>query len=214
GRGAAIACLSAAGVLLGAAASAWGTVLASAAAGAAPALLATLLGPFLAVPALLLAATGAACLLLPRGRLDPVGQRLLADAERHHAGGGLSREGFQATRERVHARAARQWVPQAALTLSLFGASLALLAFALAGGFLALLPRAGSGAAVGVAGACAAAAVAGTLLVLAQAARWRARARSEASALQRMLADLESDILDEVRRNAPPSAAEPVPAEA
>jgi hypothetical protein len=175
-------------------------------------ILSTLFGPLLGMVGLAVVATGAACLLRPRGRLDANGQRLLEDATRHHASGGLSPEGFQATRDRLHARAAGRTVPQVALALSLWGGGLALLTFVLAGSFLEVtralrgldtvqLPA--TRAILGTIGACTVAALAAASVVLAQAARWRARARVEASALQQMLGDLESDILDEVRRSAP-----------
>jgi hypothetical protein len=186
-------------------------------------ILGTLLGPALAALGAALLATGIACAVRPVGGLDPHGQRLLDDATRHHAAGGLSVEGYQATSERLHAQAARRSVPQVALALSLLGASLAVLTFLLVGSVLAQVgglrglgaaPLAGTRAVLGVTGACAAASLGAAFLVLAQASRWRARARAEASALQQMLTDLESDILDEVRRSAPhpePEAAAPEP---
>jgi hypothetical protein len=229
---AAVDCLVLAGGLLALGTDAWDGILAGAAdhtscaraavpvhacesSGGLPWLvLGTLFGPALAALGIWLGSIGIACLLRPLGRLDPHGQRLLDDATRHHAAGGLSQEGFLATRDRLHSRAARREVPQVALALSLFGASLALLAFTLAGSLLSLVhDLRGLGAValpatrtiLGVAGACTAAAVAGAFLVLTQASRWRARTRAEASALQQMLTDLESDILDEVRRSALPA---------
>lgn len=151
-----------------------------------------------------LGSAGAACLLLPRGRLAAGGRALLDAAGRHHEAGLLSEEGFQATRERLHARAAAGSVPQAALALSLFGASLMALAFALAASLFPLVEGAGDWpdlAALAAAGACAFGALGLGVAVLAEASRWRGRARAEASTLRRMLADLEADVLDEVRRS-------------
>ncbi|HUR62859.1 MAG TPA: hypothetical protein VM241_00095 [Candidatus Thermoplasmatota archaeon] len=187
--------------------------------GLASLILGALLGPALAALGAALLATGTACAVRPVGGLDPHGQRLLDDATRHRAAGGLSVEGYQATTERLHAQAARRSVPQVALALSLLGASLAVLTFLLVGGVLAQVgglrglgaAPAGPRAVLGVTGACAAAALAAAFLVLAQASRWRARARAEASALQQMLTDLESDILDEVRRSAPHPEPEAAP---
>lgn len=187
-------------------------------------LLGTLFGTVSALMGIALGSVGAACALRPRGRLGAHSQRLLDDATRHFASGGLSQEGFQATRDRLHAQSHARLVPQLALALSILGAALSALAFLLAGRLLALLDTVrglplGSLPAlrteVGLAGLAAAAALGGGILVLAQASRWRARARTEASALQQMLADLESDILDEVRRSGPalpadePAAPEP-----
>ncbi|HEX2065375.1 MAG TPA: hypothetical protein VHI93_01045 [Candidatus Thermoplasmatota archaeon] len=210
GRLGAASCASAGAALLLAAAAAWETR-PPAGASAAWLAVAALLVPLGAALGAVLACAGAACLLRPQGRLAMEGQRLLEEAARHHAEGGLSSEGLQATRERIHAQAASRAIPQVALTLSLAGASLAVLAVALAGRFLALaqgpsLP--GVRTALALTGVSVAATLAGALLVLRQAAAWRARARADACALQQMLADLEQDILDEVRRSSPHVAAE------
>lgn len=170
----------------------------------------SLLGPGLAIAGAFAIGAGLACLARPRGRLEPAGERLLTDATRFVAAGALSVEGFQATRDRLHAQAARRDGPQAALSLLVVTALLALTAFVMAISALDMLSwlhgaataRAPLAAVTrNLAFATSAATVALAVRGAYDARLLRRRANQEDSRVHAMLRELETDVLDEVRRS-------------
>jgi hypothetical protein len=167
-----------------------------------------LLSPLLALAGALLAGAGLACLLRRRGQLDRDGQRLLDEAKAHFAAGTLPTEAFQATRDRLHAKAESREGPQLALGLGAAAPLLGLagLAFAAQASLLFAGLRGAPALTLARSGLLLTALAAGALLllgalVLLEAGACARRVRGEAAQLRAMLRDLEFDILDEVRRS-------------
>lgn len=169
-----------------------------------------LLGPVLSLVGTLLAGAGAACLLRRRGRLDAAGQRILDEAKAHFLAGELSTEAFQATRDRLHAKAESREGPQVALALGISAPLLLVMGVLFTLQVAALLidlrgihgpAILGTRFAIGVLGAAAVGLVALGLLAARQAVRAARQARADSAHLHAMLRDLEFDILEEVRRS-------------
>jgi hypothetical protein len=168
-----------------------------------------LFGPALALVGAVLASAALAVLLRPRGRMDAEGRRLLEDAKRYFMTGTLSPEAFQATRERLHARAESSVSPQCSLALGLLAALAALVTGFLGLGVLAMLVRLSEVPAslpmLRVGAGLAGLSVLGMAGLVGRAwqasRRWARRSRQEANDVSAMLRELEFDVLDEVRRS-------------